>query len=347
MFEEKYDYENIILDEDVVDKTKSKKSGKLILTNFRLVFCENKGIFGGGKTKISKEFALSEIKTVDVEWGEKLGILKVGGNKQVHEFVIADPLWEIEMDRAVNTSYEVDKTPEGSNLDEFTEKITIAQFPDGHWKGEITIDGKKVVLKKDKLYIGFSNVTIPINKIRDIRFDKLLKGNVAKDILFATQSKWICIDYFSQKGLKTIGILGNNSKKSNIIIRKLIELWDPSKNPPLIHEQTAEKIDKTVKGIGGMVLSKVKGKTCSKCGTQAGRKEIFCPNCGASLEDEKASKLKCSGCGTDLIAGVKYCGNCGTEVKMILYCSNCGAELETGSKFCVECGTQVDKDASL
>lgn len=54
MFENKYDYENIILDEDVVDKTKNKKEGKLILTDFRLVFCEKKEYLAGEKVKFQR-----------------------------------------------------------------------------------------------------------------------------------------------------------------------------------------------------------------------------------------------------------------------------------------------------
>lgn len=340
MFEEKYDYENIILDEDVVDKTKSKKEGKLILTDFRLVFCEKKGIFGGGKIKISKELVLSGIKAVEVEWGKNLGTLKISENEKTHIFVIADPIWDKEINRVANISYGNDDAPQEIDLDSFSENIQIMQPLKHSCRGEITLDRVKVELITNKSCV-YDSVTIPINKIRNIRFDKLIKGNATTNVLFAAQSKWICIDYVSQNGMKTIGLLGKNAEKSTVVIAKLIEMWDPSKTPPIIHEQTAEKINSKVKGIGVALAGKVKGKTCPKCGTQRGRKEKFCQNCGVSFEDEKSNKIKCSVCGNDLLKGVKFCGKCGTEVKISSHCSHCGAEIEPESKFCAECGTQV------
>lgn len=340
MFENKYEYENIILDEDVVDKTKNKKEGKLILTDFRLVFCEKKGMFGGRKLEISKELVLPEIKTVEVEWGKNLGTLKVNDNKKTHIFVIADPIWDKEISRMTNISSEKYTTPKEIDLDLFTETIQMIQPLKHGCSGKINLDGVKVELITNKLCV-YGNVTIPINKIRDIRFDKLIKGNTATDVLCVVQSKWICIDYVGQNGMKTIGLLGKNAEKSNVIIAKLFEVWNPSQTPQLIHKQAAEKINNKVKGIGGSVVGKIKRKTCPQCGTQKGRKEKFCQNCGVSFEDEKPNIVKCTECGNDLLNGAKFCGKCGTDVEMSSNCSNCGIEIEPESKFCAECGTQV------
>lgn len=340
MFENKYDYENIILDEDVVDKTKNKKEGKLILTDFRLVFCEKNGLFGGGKNEISKEFALSGIKKVEVEWGKNLGTLKISENEKTHIFVIADPIWDKEINRMANISSENDDNSQEIDFNLFIEKIQMIHPLKHSCNGEINLDRVKVELITNKLCV-YDNVTIPVNKIRDIRFDKLIKSNAAKNILLAVQSKWICIDYVSQNGMKTIGLLGNNAEKSNVIITKLFKVWAPSQTAPLIHKQTAEKMNDKVKGIGGAVAGKIKGITCHKCGTQNGRKEKFCQNCGVSFEDEKSNIVKCSACGNDLLKSVNFCGKCGTEVKIISHCSHCGTEIDPESKFCDECGTQV------
>lgn len=283
---------------------------------------------------------IHKIKTVEVEWGKNLGILKVSDNKKTHVFVIADPIWDKELRTITNTSSEKYATPKEIDLDLFTETIQMIQPLKHGCSGEINLDGVKVKLITNKFCV-YGNITIPINKIRDIHFDKLIKGNATTDVLFAAQSKWICIDYVSQNGMKTIGLLGKNAEKSNVIIAKLFGAWNPSQTPPLIHKQTAEKINNKVKGIGEAVVGKVKRKTCPKCGTQKGRKEKFCQNCGASFEDEKPNIVKCAECGNDLLSGVKFCGKCGTDVEISSNCSNCGTEIEPESKFCAECGTQV------
>ncbi len=91
-------------------------------------------------------------------------------------------------------------------------------------------------------------------------------------------------------------------------------------------------------------LQQPPGRTCSKCGSIVPATSNFCPNCGASVQQQVAT-TPCPKCGTQVHHGAKFCPNCGASVSPAPQekkkCSNCGTEIPDGVKFCPNCGTKV------
>ncbi len=86
------------------------------------------------------------------------------------------------------------------------------------------------------------------------------------------------------------------------------------------------------------------GRTCQKCGTIVPATSNFCPNCGASVQ-QQVGTVACSKCGSQVQQGVKFCPNCGNPMTAAepqkIKCSKCGTELQANAKFCPNCGTKV------
>ncbi len=86
-----------------------------------------------------------------------------------------------------------------------------------------------------------------------------------------------------------------------------------------VHEQNIKSIKEKIAEVKGT-------KTCTACGSDMERTQLFCSKCGArndipqapvqpeAAETPTASNHTCPSCGSTLAAGSAFCTNCGTRL---------------------------------
>ena len=87
------------------------------------------------------------------------------------------------------------------------------------------------------------------------------------------------------------------------------------------------------------------GRSCPKCGTLVPQNNKFCPNCGASMQQQTANVIKCPKCGTEVKEGSRFCPNCGNQMEQpepkTVKCPDCGTDIHSNVKFCPNCGRKM------
>lgn len=87
------------------------------------------------------------------------------------------------------------------------------------------------------------------------------------------------------------------------------------------------------------------GRSCPKCGTLVPQANKFCPNCGASMQQQAANVVPCPNCGTEVKQGSKFCPNCGNAMNppepKSVKCPSCGTQIDSNVKFCPNCGKKM------
>lgn len=87
--------------------------------------------------------------------------------------------------------------------------------------------------------------------------------------------------------------------------------------------ETIKVHEQNIKASKEKILEVKNVKSCTSCGTEMDRAQIFCSKCGnrndiaaaAPEQQQSAARATCTACGATLSEGAVFCTNCGAKVE--------------------------------
>ncbi|HKS39246.1 MAG TPA: zinc ribbon domain-containing protein [Blastocatellia bacterium] len=163
----------------------------------------------------------------------------------------------------------------------------------------------------------------PDSNAPDVSLDEANDIDLYDDLLAFTD-----LSPEEQKAAMNRPILVNPSQQSPVEIPETNAVYEQQAVEPVAEPSQAKPFDKDsstdfqlaeILRVTGQ-LSDLSTKhdwlsVCVDCGSPADSEDVFCCNCGGSLEEiERAASLSCSDCGEMIVSDEIFCPSCGSAI---------------------------------